>query len=440
MIKKSFFGLAKPRIEYDDIGRVSDPIVVPIPKKVTLLAKKQPEGNNSILLTVGDKVKTGQKLTVYSDNNEYIIATVTGKIASILPYSGDMGKQYSAVTIQAEGDEEIDDEFTGTPSTASISEYLACIPGTLPKNLFSDSGQSIKIIAVTGMDPDMSVSSWQYIIRYNITAVKKGVDILKKVTGIDNVVMVVPPSLMQDASLTKIEVKTVDAAYPSANPRLIAKNVLNVEIPAGKTCEDMGIYFVNAETAASIGNAFAEKKLPVRKTLTVIKKDGTKKMASAVIGTPIGDILSAAGITLNAEDRIINGGLMTGAAIYSTDQPVLPDMDAIIVQDSVDVAPVSDNACINCGECIRICPAKIQVNLLVRFLEAGQYEEAANNYDLFSCIDCGLCSYVCTAKMPVFQYIRLAKFEYARIQAEAAQAEAEAEAQVQAEAGEAENA
>jgi electron transport complex protein RnfC len=87
-----------------------------------------------------------------------------------------------------------------------------------------------------------------------------------------------------------------------------------------------------------------------------------------------------------------------------------------MIQDHSVIPYVSNNACINCGECVRICPAKVPVSMLVRFLEAGQYDDAADNYDLFSCIECGLCSYVCTAKIPIFQYIRLAKFELARIQ------------------------
>jgi electron transport complex protein RnfC len=53
--------------------------------------------------------------------------------------------------------------------------------------------------------------------------------------------------------------------------------------------------------------------------------------------------------------------------------------------------------------------------MLVRFLEAGQYEEAADHYDLFSCIECGLCSVVCVSKIPIFQYIKLAKYELGRM-------------------------
>jgi electron transport complex protein RnfC len=54
------------------------------------------------------------------------------------------------------------------------------------------------------------------------------------------------------------------------------------------------------------------------------------------------------------------------------------------------------------------------INLLVRFLEAGQYETAADSYDLYSCIECGLCSYVCISKIPILQYIKLAKHELER--------------------------
>ena len=58
-------------------------------------------------------------------------------------------------------------------------------------------------------------------------------------------------------------------------------------------------------------------------------------------------------------------------------------------------------------------PARIPVNMLVRLLENGLYEEAADTYDLHSCIECGLCSYVCIGRIPIFHYIMLGKHELA---------------------------
>jgi electron transport complex protein RnfC len=107
---------------------------------------------------------------------------------------------------------------------------------------------------------------------------------------------------------------------------------------------------------------------------------------------------------------------MRGVSVYSEDLPVQADTDAIMVQDKDALPFISDYPCINCGECVRICPVKIPVNMLVRLLEAGHYEEAAEQYDLDACIECGLCSYVCVSRIPIFQYIKLAKYELDRTQ------------------------
>ncbi|HIJ42011.1 MAG TPA: 4Fe-4S dicluster domain-containing protein, partial [Deltaproteobacteria bacterium] len=85
--------------------------------------------------------------------------------------------------------------------------------------------------------------------------------------------------------------------------------------------------------------------------------------------------------------------------------------------DSAQIVPGSGDPCINCGECIRACPANVPVNMLIRYLENGLYEEAARDYDLFSCIECGICGYVCEMRIPIFHYIMLGKHEIALTEA-----------------------
>jgi electron transport complex protein RnfC len=133
----------------------------------------------------------------------------------------------------------------------------------------------------------------------------------------------------------------------------------------------------------------------------------------------VADVLKLGNVTVNNSDRVILGGPMRGKAVYSLKMPIEPDTDAILVQAADDLPEIADNSCINCGECVRACPARIQVNMLARFLENAHYEEAAARYDLLSCVECGLCSFVCTAKIPIFQYITLGKHELARLGAEA---------------------
>jgi electron transport complex protein RnfC len=166
---------------------------------------------------------------------------------------------------------------------------------------------------------------------------------------------------------------------------------------------------------AAIGKAYQSGHVPVEKIVTLIDKSGRVKVVTARLGTPVSAILKAAGIQTGDRDRLILGGPMTGTALYDEKQVVRADTDALMIQDAAEVSLVSDYSCINCGECVRACPTRIQVNMLVRFLEAGQYEDGAELYDLYSCVDCGLCSYVCVARIPIYQYISLAKYELARV-------------------------
>lgn len=419
MTKRSFISLAKPLIEYQALDVTPlEPQEISTPKKVILFIDRPYNHRDSILFNIGDQVKTGQKLSCSEDSDAYVISTVTGTISSISSFIGDYGKAYTAISIDVDKNEETDDQFKElieNPTLDTASNYLSGAPGNPSFKIFFDSEKSINTIIVFGVDRDLLITTNQYVVKAHINAINSGVRILKKITGIDNILIAVPQNLMQDAVASGAEVRTIDSEYPSALPHLMMQTILGQVVPAGKSCEDLGVCFFSTEAVASIGKAFNEGGIPVTKTLTFIDKNGEKTLVSARIGTPVSEIIKAFNVTLNEQDRIVFGGPMTGSAVYSEDYPVQADTDAIIVQDKDYVALVSEYPCINCGECIRICPANVPVNMLVRFLEAGQYEEAAEQYDLYSCIECGLCSFVCVSKMPVFHYIKLAKYELDRI-------------------------
>lgn len=421
MIKRSFIGLAKPRIEYEALDvRQPEPKTIPVPQKVTLLLEKPYNLKDSILFKAGDTVKTGQKLSYSESSGAYAISPVSGTVTGVSLFAGDYGRMYTAVSIDAGETEENDDQFkehTAAPDLQTARNFLADIPGKLRLEAFSDPEKPVQTILVSAADRDLLVTTNQYILKARIEDINKGLKILKKITGVDNIFIVVPQHLMQDAAGSGAEVRVIDAQYPASLPQLVMQKTLGQVVPAGKTCEDLGVFFISVEAVASLGRAFDEGRIPFEKTFTFIDGKGAKTLASARIGTPVGDVLKAFGVTVNENDRVIFGGPMTGAAVYSLDYPIQADTDAVMVQESGAIPPVSDYACINCGDCVRTCPTRVPVNMLVRFLEAGQYETAADEYDLYSCIECGLCSFVCVSKMPVYHYIKLAKYELDRISA-----------------------
>ena len=420
MLKKSFFSLSVPRIEYEVLpDTLPEPDHIPPSNQVVLFHPKSEKLNVPSLFRPGDDVQQGQKIALFADDPAYVIASETGRISSVSPFTGDYGKSYMAITIDIDEKEVTDTQFESVvqnPTLQGVQDYLASVPGNPPLHALSNPDKNIDTIMISGVDSDLLVGTNQYIVKNKLDALKSGIKILKSITGIKNIILTVAYESMQTYGHLGVDVKAVDTAYPAALPQMIMKDVLGKIVPAGQSCEDLGVCFFSAEAVASIGTAFDSGRIPFNKAITLIRKDGSQKLIEANIGTPIQDIFDKYGMAVDEKDRIIFGGPMQGLAVYSLEHPVQPDTDAIMIIDYARAANSTNYPCINCGDCVRTCPAKIQVNLLIRFLEAGQYEEAADNHDLYSCVECGMCSFVCVSMIPIYQYIKLAKYELERAQ------------------------
>lgn len=420
MLPKPIFGYAKPKFNYELLStKLPQPVPIAMPASVTLLLPREMGPKPSPNLKPGTRVKTGQLLTWDDQPGPAIVSSVTGTITTINAYLADYGRKYVAITISPETKDEWDEQFSQACDEISLQtmvDFLSSAPGAPELNKLNRSATPIHTIVVYGGDTDLLIDTSLFVLKSRIGDLENGVRILKKATGIEKMVLAVPGESFQnfDGHLP-MDVRAVPNTYPYGQPLMIYYQLFDQIIDQGQTFESQGVVFLSAEAVASIGQAVSKTQIPVQKLLTVLDKKGRKQLVSARIGTPIGYILKAMNITLNNRDRLIMGGPMTGTAIYSVDQPILPNTGAIMVQDNQQIIPTSDYPCINCGECIRVCPANVAVNMLVRSLEAGQYQDAADLYDLYSCVECGLCSFTCVSRIPILQYIKLAKFELARL-------------------------
>jgi H+/Na+-translocating ferredoxin:NAD+ oxidoreductase subunit C len=420
MIKKPFFGWGGPVLRYPVIKRDEKESIreIPLPQRASILLDLPFSAFDNNLLKPGDNVKTGQRIVLSKEGGEYFISTVTGTVANISEYIGYTGRNYTSILIEDVREDRWDNWFKNVSDRDLIGNsirFLRSLPGKPDFGELISPNNPPNTIVINAIDEDLLVKINQLSVVNDPEDLAKGVVYLKKIVNAGRIVIIVPPELAFDAEKSGAEVRVIKPVYPNALPKIVMEKVLNSVVPVGKTCEDMGVAFINAEAVIALARAFGKGEMPINKSVTFIGKDGETVNLKVRIGTTVKAILNHLNIITTHGDRLVMGGPMRGKSIYTEDMPVSYDTDAIIIQDRDHISINADIHCVNCGECVRACPAKIPVNMLIRFLENSLYEEAVQEYDLLSCVECGICSYVCVARIPVFHYIMLGKYEYERL-------------------------
>ncbi len=229
-----------------------------------------------------------------------------------------------------------------------------------------------------------------------------------------------------------VEITTVPTRYPAGSERQLIRVLTGQEVPADGTPADLGLVCLNVSTIAAAWRAVVDG-MPLTHRLISVAGQGVRcpRTFRVALGTPVGDLVAAAGGYTKQARRLVMGGALMGLALASDAVPVVKATNNILVLSDDELrAPGPELPCIRCAECARVCPAGLLPQELHWHLRAGALDEARALH-LDACIECGLCALVCPSQIPLLAWYRHGKTELsladeARRRAESARARHEA--------------
>jgi electron transport complex protein RnfC len=207
-----------------------------------------------------------------------------------------------------------------------------------------------------------------------------------------------------------IRVEAVRTKYPQGAADTLIYALTGREVPIGARTSAIGVLLGNVMTMAYIGRLVPAGQGVIERIVTVTGL-GVERPGNYLVplGTPLRYLLDYAG-AVAGEREIILGGPMMGEAAASLDVSTVKGTSGVLV---IPQKPGAANArvypCIKCGECVNVCPKRLNPSMLGMLAAQREYDLMSRQYHIGECFECGCCSYVCPSNIPLVQQFRVAK-------------------------------
>ncbi len=238
----------------------------------------------------------------------------------------------------------------------------------------------------------------------------KALDVDKAIIGIENNK---PDAIEKIAELINGEngmmVQPLKVQYPQGGEKQLIKAAINREVPSGGLPIDVGVVVHNVGTAFAVYEAIQKNKPLLERVVTITGKDVKNPSNFLVrIGTPVNNLIEAAGGIPENTGKVISGGPMMGKALNSVDIPVAKGTSGILLIPNEEAKRGKMKVCIRCSKCVDVCPMGLEPYLLMTLTQKELFDRVEEDKAL-DCIECGSCSFTCPSDRPLLDYIRLGK-------------------------------
>ncbi|MDI3521598.1 MAG: H+/Na+-translocating ferredoxin:NAD+ oxidoreductase subunit [Anaerophaga sp.] len=413
--------------------------ILPLPKRVAVPTTQHIGAPAKPLVKKGDIVKTGQLIAASGGFvSANIHSPVSGKVFKADEVVDASGYRKPAIIIDTEGDEwdeNIDRSDKLIKEIALSGEEIIKKTGemgivgmggaTFPTHvkLSPPPGKKCEILLINGVECEPYLTSDHRIMLEKSEELMVGIRILMKALKVNKAVIGIennkPDAIEKLTNLAAkedgIEVQPLKVKYPQGGEKQLIDAVTGRQVPSGKLPIEVGAVVHNVGTTFAVYEAIQKNKPLIERVVTVTGPAISQPSNFLVrIGTPVGQLIEAAGGLPDNTGKVIGGGPMMGKALVNLDVPVTKGSSGILVlpYEQAHRAPVEN--CIRCSKCISACPMGLEPYLLMIEAEKKLWDRAESD-SIMDCIECGSCSFTCPAHRPLLDYIRLGKGEVGQI-------------------------
>ena len=239
----------------------------------------------------------------------------------------------------------------------------------------------------------------------------KAVNVTKAYIGIENNKPDAIKLMTEKAAqYPNIEIVPLKVQYPQGGEKQLIDAVIGRQVPAPPAIPiNVGAVVQNVGTAYAVYEAVQKNKPLFERVVTVTGKS-VKNPSNFLtrMGTPMSQLIDAAGGLPEDTGKVIGGGPMMGKALLNIEVPICKGSSGVLLMNDKEAARAAESPCIRCAKCVSVCPMGLEPFLLAT-LSAKQDWERVEKEDVMSCIECGSCQFTCPSHRYLLDYIRLGK-------------------------------
>ncbi|HKK60152.1 MAG TPA: electron transport complex subunit RsxC, partial [Salinivirga sp.] len=313
---------------------------LPLPETVSIPVAQHIGAPAKVLVKRKDEVKVG---TVIAESGGFVSANIHSSVSGVVQKIDNVydasGYRRQAVIIKVEGDEweEQIDQSNDLKKDINLNQKeivdkinAAGIVGlggaTFPTHvkLMVPEGKKAEMLLINGVECEPYLTADHRLMLEKKHEMMMGIRILMTALGVQKAAIGIEnnkPDAIEELRKISVEYPGIDIVplkvkYPQGGEKQLIKAVMNREVPSGKLPIEVGAVVQNVGTAFAVYEAVQKNKPLIERVVTVTGKSVKKPSNLMVrIGTPVENLIEAAGGFPEDTGKVVSGGPMMGKAL-----------------------------------------------------------------------------------------------------------------------------